>query len=98
MSINLDHIPSLNYEKGEQVLASDIETIAIKTFNKINFLNPENVGYVNTGLWYDSSNSLYYMNYCGKFRASKCNHKDTIDQHLSDLEDELETILDKYGE
>jgi hypothetical protein len=97
MKFNIDSIPLFNYKNGDEVTAADVNAKAIEVYNKFNFLNPNNIDTINTGMYYDSVHDLYYPNYCG-YHMSEATRQDEIGIRFGELAEEIEEIINLYKE
>lgn len=92
MNKNIDPIPLFDYKNGDLVTASAVNTVAIKVFNKFNFLNTNNIDVINTGFYYDAFNDLYYVNACGTHDTYNTRHEE-MDVLLEELVDDINKII-----
>lgn len=97
MIIQQDKIPLLDYKNGDQVTASAINTHAIRVYTKFNNLNAYNVNAINTGHFYDDTNSISYVNYCGWLMRKNVGvaliYDGDINGLIDDLIDDINDII-----
>lgn len=98
MNFNIDPVPLFDYKNGDQVTALDVNNVAIKVFNKYNFLNPNNVRPLNSGFFYDESNYMLYPNYCGwlSIGSSSTARGVEFDELTDLLIDDINDIIKTY--
>lgn len=100
MIFNNEAIPLLNFKNGDIVTALLLNLNTIKVFTKFNFLNPSNVGIINTGIFYDHNEGLHYLNYCGWHYANVNStsglRRFEMDSLIKDLREDINEIISKY--
>lgn len=89
---NLDTLPLFDFKNGDQVTAAAINNNAIEVYNKFNFLNPNNIGTINTGMFYDQTNGIFYTNFCG-YHHTSFSRKWEMDDLIDVLVDEINDVI-----
>jgi len=81
-------------EKGQQVTIADINTTAIEVYNKFNFLTPDELHEVSSGL-FSIDTGENPPNFCGLISPTFCENT-LIDIAIAKEKDEIKEILRRY--
>jgi len=87
----------LDFRKGELVRMDDIDKIAIDVYNAVNFLTPENIDTVNTGVFVDED-GYSPVNHCGLVSPVFCGDNKKVGYAISKEIEQIKETLRQYNE